>query len=101
MEIEKISNESGVILELKGKLDTNTSPLLEDKITEILSELEAKSLELNLSALTYVTSAGLRVLLNTHKKIKSLNGNFFLTNVNQSIREIFEITGFAGILNIA
>ena len=82
-------------LKVEGRLDTITAPELEKSINEV----EAKEIVLNLGNLEYISSAGLRVLLSTHKKFVKLNG-MKVTNVKSEVMEIFEMTGFADILNI-
>lgn len=83
------------LVKIDGRLDTVTAPDLENRI----NELDAKEIILNLENLEYISSAGLRVLLSTHKKYAKLNG-MKVTNVVASVMEIFEITGFADILTI-
>ena len=97
MEIKKIINNDTIILELDGKLDKYTSQLLENKIVEVLIEIENKKLEINMANVTYLSSAGLRVLLNTHKELK---GKLIVTHIRDEIREIFEITGFIQVLTV-
>ena len=96
MTITKKLNGSSATISIEGRLDTSTSPNLEK---EIQSLSEAKSLTIDLANLEYISSAGLRVLLSAHKVFAKLNG-MTLINVNDSIIEIFEITGFKDILNI-
>ena len=96
MTITKKQNGSSASISIEGRLDTTTSPDLEK---EIQSLTEAKSLTIDLANLEYISSAGLRVLLSAHKVFAKLNG-MTLINVNDSIIEIFEITGFKDILNI-
>ena len=81
---------------LNGRLDTSTAPELEKE----LSALEnVTALELDFSGLEYISSAGLRVLLSAQKGI-SKQGSMVLRNVNESVREVFDITGFSDILTI-
>ena len=101
MEIVKKNNGDGIVLELTGKLDTNTAPELETAITNLLVSDEVKNLELDMAGITYLSSAGLRVLLATQKKINSLQGQLVITNASKTLKEVFEITGFMGILTIA
>ena len=54
-----------------------------------------------MAGITYLSSAGLRVLLATQKKINSLQGQLVITNASKTLKEVFEITGFMGILTIA
>lgn len=100
MEIIKKNNEEGIVLELSGKLDTNTSPELEAAISNLLISEEVKNLELDMKGITYLSSAGLRVLLSTQKKINMLQGQLVITNASKTLKEVFEITGFMGILTI-
>ena len=101
MEIVKKNNGDGIVLELTGKLDTNTAPELETAITNLLVSDEVKNLELDMAGITYLSSAGLRVLLATQKKINSLQGQLVITTASKTLKEVFEITGFMGILTIA
>lgn len=97
MTIEK--NISGTCAELKlvGRLDTTTAPELEMLADQELGAVNA--LVLDMSALEYISSAGLRVLLKM-QKLMGVKGGMKLTNVNESVMEVFEITGFADILTI-
>lgn len=100
MEIVKKNGADGIVLELSGKLDTNTAPELENAISNLLISEEVKNLELNMEKITYLSSAGLRVLLSTQKKINMLQGQLVITNASKTLKEVFEITGFMGILTI-
>jgi anti-sigma B factor antagonist len=88
--------EKVALLKIDGRLDTVTAPDLEKKI----NELNVKGLVLDLEKLEYISSAGLRVLLSSHKKFAKLEG-MKVINVIAAVMEIFEITGFADILAIA
>lgn len=101
MEIIKKNGEDGIILELSGKLDTNTSPELEKAIADLFTSDEVKNLELDMAGITYLSSAGLRVLLSAQKKINMLQGELVITNASKTLKEVFEITGFMGVLTIA
>ena len=95
MKIEFTKNDGIMNINLEGRLDTTTAPELECFLSEKLMGVSA--LTLNCADLVYVSSAGLRVLLATHKKMK---GAMKLTNVNELVMEVFEITGFTDILVI-
>ena len=88
MMIEKLSTDTGITLKIIGRLDTTTAPELEATVDGCIAGL--KELVMDCSELEYVSSAGLRVILKAQK----------LMNVNETIMEVFEITGFADILNI-
>ena len=97
MTITEERNNNLVILKIEGRLDTTTAPTLEKTINEILDGVTELVLDMN--QLTYVSSAGLRVLLSTQKKMNKL-GTMKLIGVCEEVMEVFEMTGFADILNI-
>lgn len=82
---------------LEGRLDTVTSPDFETELKESLTD--TKELVLDFEKLDYISSAGLRVLL-AAQKIIGADGQMKLINVNETIMEIFEVTGFTDILTI-
>lgn len=96
MTITKQQNGSAVTLSLAGRLDTATAPQLEEALKDIGG---ASELVLDLAELDYLSSAGLRVLL-TAQKLMNQQGKLTVRHVNETIMEIFEITGFADILTI-
>lgn len=99
MNIEKKENGSEITLMLIGRLDTTTSPQLEEQINENIEN--AEKLILDFKDLEYLSSAGLRVLLGAHKAfMKRGSGELLIRNVNETINEVFEITGFLDVLNI-
>ena len=95
IEIKKNSDET--IIEIAGRLDTITAPSLEKAIDEIIAQ--TKTLVLDLQGLEYISSAGLRILLGTQKKMQQI-GSLKLVNVCDAVMEVFDITGFVDILNI-
>ena len=95
MNIELERTNEALVISLTGRLDTSTSPLFEEKITNL--EEGVKDLIINMKGLEYISSAGLRVLLAAQKKMNKL-GSMKVINVCDSIMEIFEITGFIDIL---
>ena len=97
MTIEIIKNTDETIIKVAGRLDTTTAPTLEKTINEDIDG--AKNLVLDLAGLEYISSAGLRVLLTAQKKMQRI-GSMKVKNVCDSIMEVFEITGFADILEI-
>lgn len=97
MTIEKKLNAKELTLTLSGRLDTGTSPELEAEIRNSIDGIE--SLILDMSALDYLSSAGLRVLLYAQKTMNK-QGRMLVRNVNETISEIFEVTGFSDILTI-
>ena len=97
MTITKNLNGTALEIALEGRLDTMTAPELEAELNKDLSG--ADSLTLDFSKLDYISSAGLRVLLSAHKAM-SAKGGMKVTNVNEIVREVFDVTGFADILTI-
>lgn len=97
MEIGIERNGSTLEIKLTDRLDTVTSPQLEEKLKE---ELEGvTNLQFNFAELEYISSAGLRVLLTASKRMKK-QGKMEIRNVNEEVMEVFIITGFADILTI-
>ncbi len=97
MTIEKKINNDALTLIVSGRLDTQTAPELEKELDSVLSGL--KELTFDFANLEYVSSAGLRVILKAQKAM-SAQGSMKLTGVNDSIMEVFDITGFLDILTI-
>ena len=93
-----VKHEIELIFELKGRLDTSTSPELDkcfkgEEIKEHVVVLDFKDLE-------YISSAGLRVVLAIKKTLDSMSKTLEIHNVNDVIREVFNVTGFINVLNI-
>ena len=97
MTITKTAENGTLRIALEGRLDTNTAPQLEAELKTSLSGIT--ELELDFSGLEYISSAGLRVLLAAQKTM-SRQGKMTIRNVNETIMEVFEITGFVEILTI-
>ena len=97
MTINKTIDGDKATLELEGRLDTTTSPDLEESLKDVIGNVN--NVTFDFSKLEYISSAGLRVLLSTHKALAA-TGKLTITNVNDTVKEVFDITGFADILNI-
>ena len=97
MTIEKTVNGTELTMALSGRLDTTTAPQLETELKASIDGVE--HLVLDFAALEYLSSAGLRVLLSA-QKIMNKQGSMVVRNVNETIAEIFEVTGFCDILTI-
>ena len=93
---KKLGNESATLI-VSGRLDTQTAPELENELDAVLAGL--KELTFDMTNLEYVSSAGLRVILKAQKAMNA-QGSMKLTGVNDSIMEVFDITGFLDILTI-
>ena len=99
MEITTRTEQDVTILALAGHLDSNTSPEAQAALDTILAGGVAK-LVIDFRALDYISSAGLRVLLGTAKRLSQSKGALRLFGLNEAVREVFEISGFATILTV-
>ena len=97
LNINKTTGNGKAAFSLEGRLDTTTAPDLEKAFKEALGGVS--ELTLDFSALEYISSAGLRVLLSAQKRMNK-QGEMKITHVNEIIREIFDVTGFTDILTI-
>ena len=97
LNINKTIENGKAVFALGGRLDTTTAPELEKALRESLSGVS--ELTLDFAGLEYISSAGLRVLLAAQKAMKN-QGKMKIKNVNETIMEIFEVTGFSDILKI-
>ena len=97
MTISKTLEGSTLTLALEGRLDTTTSPDLEDALAASLDGVTA--LVFDFTKLDYLSSAGLRVLLSAPKRMNK-QGSMKLVHVNDAVKEVFEITGFADFLTV-
>lgn len=97
MNILKKEDGTTLTLSLEGRLDTTTSPMLEAELKHSVEGVT--ELVIDMAALEYISSSGLRVLLSA-QKVMNRQGKMSIRNVNETIMEIFEVTGFADILTI-
>ena len=97
MTIEKNLNGTELTIALVGRLDTTTAPQLEAVCKESTAGID--KLIFDFANLEYLSSAGLRVLL-AAQKVMNKQGEMIIRNVNDTISEIFEVTGFVDILTI-
>jgi len=98
VELSAIHQGQTLILAPQGRLDSTTAPAFERELRERLSR--QSHLILDFSALDFISSAGLRVLLLAAKQIGQQEGRFILCGVSPPIREVLEISGFLGVLEI-
>ncbi len=97
MEIKKTRNDTVLSLSILGRIDTTTAPQLEAALrTDIDGVTE---LYLDFADVEYISSAGLRVLL-AAQKVMNRQGKMVVSHVNESVMEVFEVTGFSDILTI-
>ncbi|NIS59194.1 MAG: anti-sigma factor antagonist [Proteobacteria bacterium] len=99
MEIIEKKQDDVCIFMLNGRLDSNTSPALEEKVLEAINS-GANKMIIDFAALEYISSAGLRVLNKATKQLKHNDGMLILSSLQDYIREVFEIAGFDSFLPI-
>ncbi|MBP1556387.1 MAG: STAS domain-containing protein [Oscillospiraceae bacterium] len=97
MNITKNAADTALTLVLEGRLDTTSSPQLEAELKRSIADVT--ELVFDMTALDYISSAGLRVLL-AAQKVMNKQGKMIIRGANQNIMEIFEVTGFVNILTI-
>ena len=97
MTIEISKNAEAATIKVVGRLDTTTAPALDKAINEDI--VDVKNLVLDVQAMEYISSAGLRVLLGAQKKMQKI-GSMQVVNVCQEVMDVLEMTGFADILVI-
>jgi anti-anti-sigma factor len=98
MTINKTQENGKIVFALEGRLDTTTAQRLQDVL--IISFDEAREITLDFERLSYVSSAGLRVLLMGQKEAKKKGAIMAVRSVSEEIMEVFEMTGFANMLTI-
>ena len=86
-----------VTLEITGRLDTTTAPNLDSVINELPED--TKELVFDMSGVEYISSAGIRVLLRAYKKMNTNQGKARIENINDIVREVFEMTGLSEMIN--
>lgn len=98
MTIKLINRGTEGELLLEGRLDSATSPEAEEVFMQMAARFD--KLVLNMDKLQYISSAGLRILKKTYMAMAKKAGELELKNVNKLVMEVFEMTGFAGLLKI-
>ena len=100
MEIVKDSLNGAPMLRPAGKIDTTTAAEFEAAIADVLGD-QPKLLAIDFTGVSYISSAGLRVMLMAAKKMKPVAGTIALFGMSDQIREVFQISGFAAMFTIA
>jgi anti-anti-sigma factor len=98
MEIKEVLQGDVMVIAAVGRLDSTTAPQFEQYVVSRVGS--ASRLVLDFSSLNYISSAGLRVVLLTAKKVKQSNGRLIVCELKDQIREVFEISGFLTILDV-
>lgn len=99
MEINESKEGTAVIVQPIGRIDTNTAGEFEERLVDVLDRQETK-IVVDLAAIDYISSAGLRVFLMAAKKLRGLGGSFVLAGMNDHIKEVFDISGFTPIFTL-
>jgi anti-anti-sigma factor len=99
MKISVTTKDSIAVMNLEGNLDTNTSPDVQKSLDELVDSGTLKIL-INFAKIDFVSSAGLRILLATAKRLDVEGGGLRLCFLNETVSEIFEMSGFDEILNV-
>lgn len=97
MEITSKLEDKKLTVALKGRLDTVTSPELQSELDKFP---DATEMAFDFSALDYISSAGLRVLLAANKKCMAAGGSLTISGANAVVKDVFDMTGFSDILTI-
>jgi stage II sporulation protein AA (anti-sigma F factor antagonist) len=96
MNIQTIREPAAIVVSVSGRMDAVTAPEYEKTLDELLSGGETDFV-VDFNKLDYISSAGLRALLSTSKRIRGSNGTIHLANVCGNVREVFEMSGFGNI----
>ena len=99
MTITQFENGDSLTLAVEGIIDSTTAPDFEKEM--LAAGGKTKNLVVNFAKVDFISSAGLRVLLLSQKKMAAAAGKMTLVNVSEDVREVFELTGFVNVLDIA
>jgi len=99
MEMSRRKEKNAVVLSVKGRLDAVTSPDFERELTGLIAQGETLFV-LDFGKLDYISSAGLRSVLATTKRLKEKQGKLFLSSLRDVVKEVFEISGFSAIIPV-
>jgi len=99
MELQARRERNAMVILLKGRMDAVTAPEFEKSLSDFISKGE-KTFLLNLNELEYISSAGLRSILATSKKLKDKQGKIVFTGLRGPVEEVFKISGFHSIFKI-
>jgi anti-anti-sigma factor len=99
MKIDATKEGNAVVMSLKGRLDAAASSEFETRLSDCISKGDSNFL-LNFTDLEYISSAGLRSILTTSKKLKEVNGKIVLAGLHGPVEEVFKISGFISIFRV-
>ena len=98
MEIKVLEDNGAKIVGINGRLDTMTFPELEKAVYPLIEA--GKTIVFDCENMEYISSAGLRVVLSTHKQCSAAGGRFVVRNLNAEVKSVFDMTGFSRLLVI-
>lgn len=99
MDVEIIESGEVNVMRIGGNLDTDSFPEAQSQLSKLI-EQGARKILLDLKELVYISSAGLRVFLIAAKQLKQQGGELRVSNLNDFVQEVFEISGFSKIFNV-
>jgi len=99
MEIQTKKESNATVVTITGRLDAVTAPEYEKKLNELIDD-ENICFVVDFAELDYISSAGLRVLLATAKRLKGKGGQIRFANVKGTVKEVFDISGFGSIFQM-
>lgn len=99
MKVTSEAMDSITVVRIQGNLDTGSSPDAQETINSLISDGASRIL-VSLAEVDFVASSGLRILLATAKKLGATGGSLRISNLNEVVREVFEMSGFSTILNV-
>ena len=97
MNVTSSKNEKQLTVSIQGSVDTVTAPELDKYLQENLDGIN--DLVFDFSAVDYISSAGLRVIMMANQSMEECDGSLTIRNVNEDVMEVFEMTGFDSLLN--
>ena len=99
MECIEHRDESVVVVEVRGRMDSTTSQIVEDALLGLLDRGENRFI-VDCAQLDYISSAGLRVFLMAAKRTTRAKGKLVIATLSSDVRQVFDLTGFSSILHI-
>jgi anti-anti-sigma factor len=99
MEIASHKKKNAVVVSVKGRIDAVTASRFESSLSDFIARGEHMFV-MNFSHLEYISSAGLRSVLATAKKLKEKNGEMLFAGLHDAVKEVFRISGFTSIFKI-
>jgi anti-anti-sigma factor len=100
IELKEDKKGDVLVIKIKGRLDAISSPSAEKKVFECINNGQNKLL-LDFSGVTYLSSAGMRMLLSTTKKLKTLSGKLIVCSISQNVMDVLKMSGFDHVLDIS